>query len=272
MAKSKKFCIATEGATTDGRVIERKWLEEMAANYDPKTYGARINLEHFKGIDPNGTFKRYGDVLELSTEEGSDGKLRLYAVIDPTDELVALSKARQKVYTSMEINPDFADTGKCYLVGLAITDDPASLGTEMLQFSATAKKSPLAARKTDPDNLFSETVEFKLELADDASAGLFHNFTEKIKGLLGKQNQATTEGFTQLHGAVTVIAESQGEVLQKFAAIEGTPAKVAELQAALAKLQTDFSALVGKLDSDEPASQFRTRTTGGNTEEVLTDC
>ena len=270
MAKSKKFCIATEGATTDGRVIERKWLEEMAANYDPKTYGARINLEHIKGITPDSPFKSYGDVLQLSTEEGSDGKLRLYAVIDPTDDLVALSKARQKVYTSMEINPDFADTGKCYLVGLAITDNPASLGTEMLQFNATAKT--LDVRKTNPANLFSEAVEFKLELADDASAGLFHNFTEKIKGLLGKQNQATTEGFTQLHGAVTVIAESQGEVLQKFAAIEGTPAKVAELQADLDKLQTEFSALVGKLDSDEPAGQFRTRTPGGTGEEALTDC
>lgn len=270
MAKSKKFCIATEGATTDGRVIERKWLEQMAANYDPKTYGARINLEHIKGITPDSPFKCYGDVLELSTEEGSDGKLRLYAVIDPTDDLVALSKARQKVYTSMEINPDFADTGKCYLVGLAITDNPASLGTEMLQFNATAKT--LDVRKAKPNNLFSEAVEFKLELADDASAGLFHNFTEKIKGLLGKQSQATTEGFTQLHGAVTVIAESQGEVLQKFAAIEGTPAKVAELQTELDKMKTEFSALVGKLDSDEPASQFRTRTPGGNGEEALTDC
>ncbi|WP_241495282.1 GPO family capsid scaffolding protein, partial [Citrobacter freundii] len=30
----------------------------------------------------------------------------------------------QKVYTSMEIQPNFANTGKCYLVGLAVTDDP----------------------------------------------------------------------------------------------------------------------------------------------------
>jgi hypothetical protein len=39
----------------------------------------------------------------------------------------------------MEVSTSFADTGKAYLVGLAATDDPASLGTEMLQFSASAK-------------------------------------------------------------------------------------------------------------------------------------
>jgi len=44
----------------------------------------------------------------------------------------------KKLFTSREINPKFADTGKAYLLGLAATDDPASLGTEMLTFSASA--------------------------------------------------------------------------------------------------------------------------------------
>ena len=48
--KSKFFRIATEGATTDGRVISRAWIEQMARNYDPKKYGARINLEHLKAL------------------------------------------------------------------------------------------------------------------------------------------------------------------------------------------------------------------------------
>lgn len=39
-------------------------------------------------------------------------------------------RAGQKVYTSMEIRPNFSNSGKCYLIGLAVTDDPASLGTE----------------------------------------------------------------------------------------------------------------------------------------------
>jgi hypothetical protein len=56
-------------------------------------------------------------------------------------------KAGQKVYTSMEIQPNFANSGKCYLVGLAVTDDPASLGTEYLEFCSRAAQNPLAGKK-----------------------------------------------------------------------------------------------------------------------------
>ncbi len=76
MAKAKKFCVATEGATTDGRVIERQWIEQMAKNYDPKVYGARVNMEHIKGYTPDSQFRRYGDVLEVSSAENSQGKLQ----------------------------------------------------------------------------------------------------------------------------------------------------------------------------------------------------
>jgi hypothetical protein len=63
----------------------------------------------------------------------------------------------------MEVNTSFADTGKAYLVGLAATDDPASLGTEMLQFSASAKSNPLASRKQNPENLFTAAEETLIE-------------------------------------------------------------------------------------------------------------
>jgi len=49
MAKTNFFRVAVEGATVDGRVIERAWLEEMAASYAPATYTARINCEHIAG-------------------------------------------------------------------------------------------------------------------------------------------------------------------------------------------------------------------------------
>jgi hypothetical protein len=165
---AKKFRVATEGATTDGRRIERVWLEQIARNYDPKIYGARVNMEHIKGFAPDSVFKRYGDVLSVSTEE-IDGKLALFAVIDPTEELVALSKRRQKVYTSIEIAPEFADSGEAYLVGLAITDDPASLGTEMLSFCAQASSNPLGHRKQHSNNLFTEALPFSLELEEAAT-------------------------------------------------------------------------------------------------------
>lgn len=164
MAKKNPFFrIATEGATTDGRVISSTWIKQMAANYDPAKYGARINLEHIRGTLPDGPFKSYGDVLALKAET-IDGKAALFAQIDPTDELIELAKSRQKIYTSMEVQPNFAQTGEAYLVGLAITDSPAALGTEMLKFSAQALQNPLATRKQAPGNVFSEAVEMSLDM------------------------------------------------------------------------------------------------------------
>ena len=146
MAKkvSKFFRIGVEGDTCDGRIISASDIQEMADTFDPRVYGCRINLEHIKGLLPDSPFKRYGDVVELKAEKIDDdsalkGKLALFAKISPSDELVAMNKALQKVYTSMEIAPNFSNSGKCYLVGLAVTDDPASLGTEYLEFCRTAK-------------------------------------------------------------------------------------------------------------------------------------
>ena len=47
--KAKRFRIAVEGATTDGRAIPRERIAQMAKNYDPTMYGARIDMEHIKG-------------------------------------------------------------------------------------------------------------------------------------------------------------------------------------------------------------------------------
>lgn len=44
--KPKFFRVATEGTATDGRTITREWIQQMAASYDPKKFGARIWLEH----------------------------------------------------------------------------------------------------------------------------------------------------------------------------------------------------------------------------------
>ena len=186
----KWFVVATEGATTDGRAINRTWIEQMAKNYDPKKYGARINIEHIKfrllwKDEPHS--KCYGDVTGLKAEENKEGKLQLLAQIDPTDDLIKLNKDRQKIYTSIEVDPNFADTGEAYLVGLAVTDTPASLGTEMLQFSAGAKANPLSGRKEKAENLFTAAVETSLEFEEVETEAEKPNFFAKIKALFAKE-------------------------------------------------------------------------------------
>ncbi|MBN5096006.1 GPO family capsid scaffolding protein [Stenotrophomonas maltophilia] len=167
-SKSKKrsefFRVAVEGATTDGRVIERQQITEIAETYDPQVYGARIWLEHIRSTLPDSPFRAYGDVLAVKAEEvdvAGKKKLALFAQVEPTDDLVDMVNVRkQKVFTSIEISPEFADSGKAYLFGLAVTDSPASLGTSMLAFSAQhPEESPLKDRKQAPENLFTEATE-----------------------------------------------------------------------------------------------------------------
>lgn len=51
--RSKWFRVAVEGATTDGRRIEREWIEQMASSYDRSKYGAQVWMEHNRGTLPD---------------------------------------------------------------------------------------------------------------------------------------------------------------------------------------------------------------------------
>jgi hypothetical protein len=185
----KWFRVATEGATTDGRKLTRAWLEQMAAGYNPAIYGARIWLEHLRGLYPDGPFRAYGDVKALKVQDVG-GQLGLFAELDPTPDLVAMSKARQKIYSSVEIDPDFAGTGLAYLVGLGVTDSPASLGTEMLAFASGAQANPLSARKQRPTNVFASVEPLDLSAPEDdgqappegAKDGLFSRLAALFRG------------------------------------------------------------------------------------------
>ncbi|WP_213908618.1 GPO family capsid scaffolding protein [Stutzerimonas nitrititolerans] len=239
--RSKWTRIAVEGATTDGRTIERSWIEDMAAQYSPNTYGARLNCEHIKGYWPGGEFGAYGDVLALKAEEveiAGNKKLALYAQIEPNEALLALNKKGQKVYTSIEVQPKFADTGKAYLIGLAITDSPASLGTEALEFSA--KHGTLANRKQHPDNLFTAAEEAELEFEEvTEQPGAFKDLAARVKALFTKGRETDSQ-FAEIGDAVTSLvefAEKQQASLEKHsadAAVLGE--KVTQLEATVTEL------------------------------------
>lgn len=132
--------IGVSGETADGRTISSKELQEMADQYDPEIYGARINLEHMNFLFP-GYGSGYGDVIELKAEPWAkdETKTALLAKLNITESLQKLWDSGQKIYTSMEITPRFADTKKAYLTGLAITDTPASLGTTANYTAAKTK-------------------------------------------------------------------------------------------------------------------------------------
>lgn len=266
--KTKFFRIATEGATTDGRTIDRAMLEQMASTYDPDVYGARINMEHIRGIHPESSFRSYGDVIALKAEE-QDGKMRLLAQLSPTKELVELTtEQRQKVYTSMEIEPDFAKTGEAYLVALAVTDNPASLGTEMLKFSA--KSRVLDARKQRPENLFSAAIEVEIELEDEApranDAG--KKMFSKVRSLLNRKEASDDHRFSDLSQSVIALAENQSQVLEQLEKFNASFDELKRAQKAGDKRHDD---LVVKLSRTDNSTQQRPTATGGD-DAAQTDC
>lgn len=267
--------IATEGATTDGRVINADWLTQMAKNFDPARYGCRVNMEHMKGILPDGPFKAYGDVTALKVEKGDDGKLGLFAEIDPTDELKSMVDKRQKIYTSMEVDLDFAASGEAYLVGLAVTDTPASLGTSMLKFSAEqGQDSPLAGRKQRPENLFSAAIETALDFSEPTPEDDGPSLGERIKALFKKHDAKTDAGFSAFRDE---LEQTLGLFVEKHAALsadlKGRPSATAfnELKAAHRELLGRFDELCTRLDNEPSHQHHRTRATG-NDSGIVTDC
>jgi len=288
--RSKFFRVAVEGDTTDGRVIERGWIQQMAGSYNPSLYGARINLEHIRGILPDSPFKAYGDVVAVKAEEVDiDGKkkLALFAQLEPTDALVSMvNNDKQKIYTSIEVSPNFAKTGGAYLVGLAVTDSPASLGTEKLSFAAKHPEAKLFDdRKLNAENVFTASCESSIELeevsADGADAtgkllsgiaGLLDRFTGKANPPPAPVTPPAPEGspdaqaFAGLADLLTGIAES----------IKDQGAQFAALRKDLDESRAEFSALETKLSSTASTTQaFRPVVNGQNGQTgqtALTDC
>ncbi|MDX7797911.1 GPO family capsid scaffolding protein [Aeromonas caviae] len=274
MAKSKFFRVAVEGGTTDGRAITREWLEQMAQRYNQSTYGARVNMEHIRGIDPNGLFKMYGDITAAKTEEVTiegEQRLALFVQIDPTPELVELNKKRQKVFTSVEIHPNLNEKG-AYLMGLAITDSPASLGTDMLQFCAGAgDKSPLASRKQHKECLFTEALETVIEFESEQEKG--PSLAERITALFSSHKKQSTADFSDVHQAVETVAKEvttlDADLQKKFTEQAKTLTELTSKQDATAKALADLTA---KLEGQEAFNQQRPPATGGDSASIQTDC
>lgn len=136
--------VATSGPTIDGREILPQELRDIAETYKPSFYTAVIWCEHERW---QGAFGTVFAVRLL--EEGEDlepGQVALEAQLKPNDRLLALNDQGQKLFSSIEIYPNFRGKGKAYMTGMAVTDEPASTGTQELYFSnQTSKRTYYAA-------------------------------------------------------------------------------------------------------------------------------
>lgn len=265
--KTKSFLLATAGSTVDGRTIDDKMLKEMADSYDPKTYGARLNIEHLRGFTGDGPFRSYGDVLELSTAEvevnfngKKEKRLGLYGVFDVMDDAKQLNDAGQKVYPSIEIEPNFGGKGFAYMMGCALTDSPASIATERLQFN---RSLPGVLKVAGEESAL-------LEFADAGSGDAGDSILTKLGAVLDG-------AFAKFSGGKTE-EKPQGNVEQKeppapgfdFAALkqfftDQNKAFADEMSAMRTEFRNEIDALGVKLakreqeQEDTPSEQYNRR-------------
>jgi archaellum component FlaC len=173
--------IGRSGATTDGRTIEPQLLLDCAETYDKETFTALIWPEHFHWIN-------YGLVEELKAEKNKDGGVDLFAILSPNKMYLDTNSMGQRLFLSMELMANFAKTGKTYLTGLAATDDPASLATSEMRFSADRKSAGVISGAHEEIS-FTETEAPQGDQAKFANA-FAQLFTDTFSGLFSGDNKS----------------------------------------------------------------------------------
>jgi len=221
--------VATSGATIDGRTIDAQDLRDMAETYSTATYTAVIRFEHIR------YFGNFGTVEALKAEDLDNGKVGLFAQLRPNARLLELNKEGQALFTSVEITPDYDGSGKAYMNALAVTDEPASLGTERLHFSR---------RKANPDNYFAAPMslpDLAECLAEDDAESAGRAFFASLGRLLPGFNKSpatpqdestpmdpkTAQAFTAAVDKLDTVATSLATSAATFAAKPAAPAAAA---------------------------------------------
>jgi hypothetical protein len=152
-------------------------------------------------------------------------------------------------------------------MGIAITDSPASLGVEMLEFSAKAANNPLQHRKSSQECLFtaSQETEFSFEEVSE-EPGLF----EKIKALFTDQKDSAVH--QEMKQASELFAAELQKLSQKLAE------HIAKTESALEGYSTEQEKMLGEITAmgdllskvEEPT--FRRKPATGGDVSAKTDC
>ncbi|TCP73561.1 capsid scaffolding serine peptidase GPO [Pseudomonas putida] len=290
--------VAKSGPTVDGREILPQELRDIAETYNPSEYTAVIWCEHERWYGSHGTV--FSVRLVEQAEDLKEGQVALEAQLKPNDRLLWLNDQGEKLFSSIEITPNFANTGKAYLTGLAVTDSPASLGTQELYFS---KRTSRAAYYSVPlelgafqDDKGGQSEEGKLlrmftslfkrfateepagEAADDTpteSKPPMDEATAKAIQALIEQQMIVTAGLQAIvDGFAEVEPEPDEEPINDVQDAVDAIVTAAEEEKQLSKrggnksLQASFEKLQKQFNQLANTAQTRQvpRTTGGNVE------
>lgn len=261
--------IGTAGETVDGRTIEEQWLTDIAEEYDTDIYQAQINADHERW------YGNFGQVHEVRLGKNKEGATTLEARLHPNFRLIEMNRNGQRLFTSMEITPNFRGKGKAYLTGLAVTDDPASIGTSMLKFSnASVKATPVEVQFTNPGE-------------DNESASLLRRILSAVTGnktefqknegtqpedqqgtdMTPEQFEALTEQNKQIISALGTVAEHLSKQEPE------APADDPDTDNGEAGTETNEEFAAVKAELDELKKEFNTlkNTPSGNQQDLSND-
>ena len=211
MAKeSRWFKVATAGSTVDGREIKTEWLEDMAETYSMDEYTASIFEDHISW------FGNYGQVTAVKAEKDDKGRLCLFTKVKPNARLLKKNKDGQKLFTSIQVTENFAGTEKAYLTHLAITDTPASIGTERLEFSVGGETKKLFAQGESINLEFDQLTDDELEAEARKRPGLlsrlFSKHSPEQENDMSKADlEKLQKQFTQLSEQVAALSGTKGD-------------------------------------------------------------
>ena len=293
----KRFRVAREGQTVDGRAISRQYILEMANTYNPVEYTARINVEHSSGWGglSSDNYPILGDVIAVDAQldeytiNGVKVQLMgLYATLSALPVLVEANKQGKKLFTSIEFYPKFADTNQAYLVGLAVTDIPASRGVEALKFSKNqnallSEQTELILMTTQTNQTQTPTIattegqapieqapvptqtpqppaQPQQHKAEDGFLQKMANiFSKKSEGMSQAEQDMVLQGFTALNEKTDTNAAATAQIAES----------VTQLTATVNQLNQNFASLQTKL-STEPVPMTTTPPAGVS--HALADC
>lgn len=288
----KRFRVAREGQTVDGRSLSQQQIIDMSETYDPVEYTARINCEHmsdyWSGLNGRNNEGALGDIIKVDhgvetfTQNGSNVQLMcLYATLSVLPTLVEANQKGNKIFTSIEFYPKFADTGRAYLVGLAVTDRPASRGIEPLKFNRNAdalrtdindqelilmtKTAPATAANTDPAtpvvNNTTEQPVTDTQTQDLNTQPEANNFLQKLSTMFASKKSGMS-------------TQEQELVLQSFKTLNEKTESVAEgnetLKTQLSDLKIEFESLKSQL-STQPSTNLTNIPPSAGTGSQLTE-
>ncbi|HGV3211202.1 TPA: GPO family capsid scaffolding protein, partial [Escherichia coli] len=180
--------------------------------------------------------------------------------------MMSLLNDGKKIYSSIELEPQSTITGGPYLRGLAMTDTPASLGTERLAFAAQQRMQLMTFNCQQGDvAMFTAAMESELIELTEQRQEEGTQWFNRVMGIIGRGRKADDASFSRIQEAVEGVATSQADIIDRFNALETRHQQDSQK---ITLLTTELTALKEKLRTQDGDPQNRFTATGAASDQL----